>query len=135
GFDGSDPSKRAAKVAAEMASRSGAGITLAEVVPQLYIPGDSAGMLTADLMQRDHHVAEQQLASVADELRASGASDVRTEVLEGSPSSEMARVADGDPEVDMVVVGRSGKGAVKRALLGSVATRLAQTCTKPVLIV
>ena len=60
---------------------------------------------------------------------------MRTEVLEGSPSAEMARAANDDPEVELVIVGRSGKGALQRAVLGSVATKLAQHCDKPVMIV
>jgi nucleotide-binding universal stress UspA family protein len=136
GYDGSDPSRRAARLAAEMASVTGAEITLAEVVPQLFIPGDNAGMITAELMARDHQLAQEQLTAAAAELRAGEKPvEVRTEVLEGSPSAQMARAADEDPEVELVIVGRSGKGAVQRAILGSVASKLAHSCSKPVMIV
>jgi len=135
GFDGSEPSQRAARLAAEMAAATGAAVTLTEVVPQLFIPGDSGGMMTADLMARDHRIAQEHLTAAAAELRAGGAPvEVSTEVLEGSPSAEMAHAAD-DPEVELVIVGRSGKGALQRAILGSVAGRLAQSCPKPVMIV
>lgn len=136
GFDGSDPSRRAARLAAEMAAATGAAVTLTEVVPQLFIPGDNAGMMTADLTARDHRLALEHLTAAAAELRAGGKPiEVSTEVLEGSPSGEMARAADEDPEVELVIVGRSGKGAVQRAILGSVATKLAHSCSKPVMIV
>ena len=38
-------------------------------------------------------------------------------------------------DVEMVVVGHRGRGAIKRMLLGSVADRLVQICPKPGLIV
>jgi len=38
-------------------------------------------------------------------------------------------------DVDLVVVGHRGRGALARLLLGSVADRLVQICPKPVLIV
>jgi nucleotide-binding universal stress UspA family protein len=132
GFNGSDQSRRAARLAAEMASATGAAVTLTEVVPQLFIPGDTAGMITAELMERDHQLAAEHLTAAAAELRAGDAPlEVRTEVLEGSPSTEMARAADEDPEVELVIVGRSAK----RAILGGVARRLAHACHKPVMIV
>ena len=37
--------------------------------------------------------------------------------------------------VRMVIVGSHGKGAIRRALLGSVSTYLTQHCTRPVLVV
>ncbi|HYV50014.1 MAG TPA: universal stress protein [Myxococcaceae bacterium] len=136
GFDGSDQSRRAARLGAEMASATGAAVTLTEVVPQLLIPGDAAGMMTAELMARDHQLAAEHLTAAAAELRAGGRPlEVTTEVLEGSPPAEMARAANEDPEVELVIVGRSGKGAIQRAILGSVASRLAHACTKPVMIV
>ena len=39
------------------------------------------------------------------------------------------------PDVDLVVAGSRGQGAVARAPLGSVSDRLAHLCPKPILIV
>jgi hypothetical protein len=47
---------------------------------------------------------------------------------------QMSRLAE-TLNVRMVVVGSHGKGALRRALLGSVSTYLTQHCTRPVLVV
>jgi nucleotide-binding universal stress UspA family protein len=58
----------------------------------------------------------------------------QTELLEGHPVETLAQRAS-EQDVDMVVVGHRGRGAVARALLGSVADGLVQVCSKPVLVV
>ena len=52
----------------------------------------------------------------------------------GPAAETISELADAEG-YDLVVVGSTGKGAVKRMLLGSVADRLVHTCTKPVLVV
>ncbi|HWE25611.1 MAG TPA: universal stress protein, partial [Myxococcales bacterium] len=59
---------------------------------------------------------------------------IETLVAEGPPAftlAELARAGD----VDVVVVGHRGRGAIARVLLGSVADRLVQISPKPVLVV
>ena len=59
---------------------------------------------------------------------------IETMVLAGPPAemlAEQAKIGD----VDMVVVGHRGRGAISRLLTGSVADRLVQICTKPVTVV
>ncbi|HZI07763.1 MAG TPA: universal stress protein, partial [Archangium sp.] len=59
---------------------------------------------------------------------------VETEVGVGNAAlaiSERAEAAD----IQMVVMGSRGQGAVARLLLGSVATEVVHTATKPVVVV
>lgn len=61
--------------------------------------------------------------------------DVREEVCWGDvPAREILKAADRE-EADLVVMGTHGHGAVRRALLGSVATAVARDATCPVLLV
>jgi nucleotide-binding universal stress UspA family protein len=59
---------------------------------------------------------------------------IETLVETGGPAVALAEIAS-RKDVDMVVVGHRGRSAVKRLLLGSVADRLVQICTKPVTVV
>jgi nucleotide-binding universal stress UspA family protein len=52
----------------------------------------------------------------------------------GPAAEALAELAQA-PDIQMVVVGHHGRGAVKRLLLGSVAQRLVQISPKPVLVV
>ena len=56
-----------------------------------------------------------------------------TLVLSGSPAESLAEAALSG-EVDLVVVGSRGRGAVARVLLGSVSDRLVHISHKPVLV-
>jgi nucleotide-binding universal stress UspA family protein len=55
-------------------------------------------------------------------------------VAGGPAAATLAWVAKGR-DVDLVVVGHRGRGVLARLLMGSVADRLVQICSKPVLVV
>lgn len=133
GVDGSPESKRAAAVARTLAEALKTELVLAYVVapftppaPEMYIP-DPSGREQADRAYG---------AGVLHELAArcsSGGVAVKTKLEAGPVAETLARVAT-EAEVELVAVGHRGRGAMKRLLLGSVADRLAQICTRPVLI-
>jgi nucleotide-binding universal stress UspA family protein len=55
-------------------------------------------------------------------------------VSEGDPAREIVRIAE-DRDVDLVVVGARGLGALERFLLGSVSETVLHHAGRPVLIV
>jgi nucleotide-binding universal stress UspA family protein len=63
-----------------------------------------------------------------------GAVDVDTLVVEGVPAAEIVRVAR-DRFIDMIILGTHGRGALGRALLGSVADKVIRSAGCPVLVV
>jgi len=65
---------------------------------------------------------------------ARGGRAAETIVEKGAPAETLAALAAAG-DVDLVVVGHRGRNAVARALMGSVADRLVQICSKPVLVV
>ncbi len=131
--DGSDPSQKAAQLAADIAARFGAKLTLAYVVPRLLLPPDVYGLTLADV-EREHRAYAEKL--VADALVRLGEPGVATDtqVLFGSPAETLADAALA-ADVDLVVVGSRGRGAVVRTLLGSVSDRIVHISPKPVLVV
>ena len=83
-----------------------------------------------DLLRSD---AAEAVAAV--EERAKGTDvDVETAVVEGSPSREIVRYAEGNG-CDLVVMGTHGRGDIDRLLLGSVAEKVVRAAAVPVLTV
>eukprot|EP00048_Salpingoeca_helianthica_P015338 m.226252 g.226252 ORF g.226252 m.226252 type:complete len:241 (-) comp16902_c0_seq1:26-748(-) len=58
----------------------------------------------------------------------------RVSVAVGEPNEQLCKLAE-ELNVRVVVVGSHGKGAIRKALLGSVSDYLTHNCTRPVLVV
>jgi len=132
-IDGSEPAARGARLAADIAGRFGARLTLLYVVPRLLLPPDVYG-LTVEEVEREHRAhADSILERALISLGGAGV-EIDSQVLSGSPAETLAEAAAA-PDVSLVVVGSRGQGAVARVLLGSVSDRLVHVCPKPILVV
>ena len=131
--DGSEPSVRAAKLAAEIASKMGARLTLAYVCVPMVYPAETAWVPVADVERAAEAHGQEVLKSVAGQLRQEGF-EASALILHGAAAETLADAVKAE-DIDLVVVGSRGRGAVARVLLGSVADRLVHICTKPVLVV
>jgi nucleotide-binding universal stress UspA family protein len=76
--------------------------------------------------------AEEAAERIAEEFRET-TPHVDAFVRAGTPADEIVRAAD-DLDVDLIVVGGRGKGAVEAMLLGSVAYRVLHHAPCPVLV-
>jgi nucleotide-binding universal stress UspA family protein len=132
GVDGSEPALKAARLAAEIALRFGARLTLAYVVPRLLLPPDAYGLTVAEVESEHQSFAQKLLAAARAKLGEPGV-EVDTFVLYGSPAESLAEAA-AQLDADLVVVGSRGRGAVARSLLGSVTDRLVHVSSKAVLV-
>ncbi|HEY0096159.1 MAG TPA: universal stress protein [Archangium sp.] len=132
--DGSPPSSRALEFGASLAAKLGVGLVLLHVMPQGVLPVGGGGPGTlAELQHSLQAEGTRLLAALSDKAR-SHVGAVETELGVGSAAlaiSERAEAAD----IQMVVMGSRGQGAVARLLLGSVATAVVHTATKPVVVV
>jgi nucleotide-binding universal stress UspA family protein len=131
--DGSEPSLKAVRLAAEMAKRFDARLTLVHVVPKLLLPPDVYG-LTIAAVEKEHRAYADAILDKARAVIEDEALDVSTTVLFGAPAEALAEEAAA-ADVGMVVVGSRGHGAVARVILGSVSDRLVHVSSKPVLVV
>ncbi len=129
GVDGSPESRAAVDYASKLARETGRGLVLAYVaeppLPMDLVP-----------MQSDEELrlwAQKVLDGFASRAARTGLS-VTTAVLSGPVAETLAEAAL-EASIDFVVVGHRDRSAVTRALLGSVADRLAQISPKPLLLV
>jgi nucleotide-binding universal stress UspA family protein len=131
GVDGSAESRTAADRAAELARAINAELVLAYVVT---LPVSFGPELIAfqdwDLAEREH--ARKLLESLSTRCRTRGIT-VDAVIPSGAPAETLASMASA-PDVELVVVGHRGRGALARVLLGSVAGKLVQISPKPVLV-
>ncbi len=132
-IDGSDPSLKAARMAADIALRFGAQLTLVHVVPKLLLPPDVYGLTLAEV-EKEHQAYAETLLQKAVSFLAEPGVDTTSTILYGSPAESIAEEAAA-PDVGMVVVGSRGHGAVARVFLGSVSDRIVHISPKPVLVV
>jgi nucleotide-binding universal stress UspA family protein len=129
-MDGSDASMHAARKALEIADAMGADVTLAHVVPFVFLPAE-VPFDTGALADQALKAGELLLTQAASEL---GRPSLARICLRGSPAEALAESAE-QGGFDLLVVGSKGRGAVSRVLLGSTSDRVVHICHKPVLVV
>ncbi len=130
--DGSKPSGRAVQLAADIALRFGAEVTLINVLEPLWIPTISGDELAQ--VDEDRRKEARKLLSDTERTLAKPGLKIHRVVMEGSVAEAVSQVASSQ-KFDLVVVGSRGRGATARMLLGSVSDRLAHICEQPILIV
>lgn len=131
--DGSTEGERAVAHALDLAAVHGAVLHAVHVVDTASyagMPMEASWEGVGELLRGD---AEEAVAAV-EELAAETGIDVETAVVEGSPSREIIRYAEGNG-CDLVVMGTHGRGGIDRLLLGSVAEKVVRGAAVPVLTV
>jgi nucleotide-binding universal stress UspA family protein len=132
-FDGSPPARRALSFAEELATAFHSALTVVHAIHVPVTPPEAALAGWAELLAAEQRAGEALVDEAVESARKRGfQADAR--VVVGSPAEQLAEAARG-PDVDLVVAGTTGKGAMARVLLGSVTTRLLHICPKPVLVV
>jgi nucleotide-binding universal stress UspA family protein len=131
--DGSEASLKAARMAADIAVRFGAKLTLVHVVPKLLLPPDVYGLTIAEVEKEHRAYADRLLEKAVSSLEEAGL-ETNTAVLYGSPAEAIAEEGAAS-DIGMIVVGSRGHGAVARMFLGSTSDRLVHISPRPVLVV
>lgn len=131
--DGSDPSVKAAKLAAELAKSLKAKLVLLYVTAPLPEATRREPALETHLQATTERFARHMLDRPADAVRELGL-EPQLEVRNGPVAETIADIAGGEGYI-LVAVGSRGKGAVDRMLVGSVSDRVTHICPRPVLVV
>jgi nucleotide-binding universal stress UspA family protein len=129
-FDGSEGANAALAGAVEIAARDGAALTVveatAEQMPSV-VPG-SPRQAPPEKAEEARKVLRQAVERLDPELEAS------PWVVGGPPGKAVLTVAE-DIEADLIVTGSRNRGAVARAVLGSVSTEILHGARCDVLVV
>jgi nucleotide-binding universal stress UspA family protein len=129
GVDGSEGSRPAIPLAADLARQYGARLVLAHVDER--IPGKGGN----SPVYADEDQVRADLEREASELSANGVqTDLKTvAIVLGGPAHAIEELAAGEG-ADLIVVGRRGHSPVVGLLLGSVTQRLLHIARRPVLM-
>jgi nucleotide-binding universal stress UspA family protein len=130
-LDGSELGEHALRIASEIVSKTGGRLLLVQVLrwsTQAFlfgVPDVDAARVDEELTKASGEYLEKTKAalSVPSEGR----------VLHGIPADELLKVVE-DEDIDLVVMGTHGRGALMRVALGSVAERMVHA-KAPVLLV
>lgn len=131
GLDGSEASLRAARMAQTIAKATEAKLTLAYVVVPVLPPSGAPWAPLEELMQAEREAGAQILR---DAVKALGDPLLHTELWMGAPAEVLTEQAKLEG-YSLLVAGSTGKGAVRRVLVGSTCDRLVHISQVPVLIV
>jgi nucleotide-binding universal stress UspA family protein len=128
--DGSPGSLVAAEEGVRLAKELGAGVTFVAVAhAPLPVLGDPYYQRALSENLGAMRTALAKTTPYAEERRVT----YDTELLEGSPAKAILNLAR-SRDVDLIVVGSRGLGAVKSALLGSVSSEIVHHADRPVLV-
>ena len=130
--DGSDASYRAFKEAVSIAKRNDSELILLNVLDDFVRFGNSeASMRLYDDLRAD---ALSVLESYEAEAKEAGLENVTLEIIKGDARYGIVEFAN-TAKADLVVVGATGKGAIERAMMGSVSEYVVRNAKSHVLVV
>lgn len=127
--DGSGSSEEAIRVAIDrLGDRIGSAVLLT-VLPIEMSEAEAGGTAR---QQKVRDQIEQNLGTARKVIEAAGLPCTPL-IRFGDPAAEILRAAD-EEAADLIGLGRRGRGAIARALLGSVSEAVVRTATRPVLV-
>jgi nucleotide-binding universal stress UspA family protein len=131
-LDFSESSRLALDRAGDLASRTGARVTLLHVIE---VPAIYRGQPPASFVHDIDTRASAQLDEWANLVEQKTRTRVDRLVRTGAAAAQSLALVAEDPTIDLVVVGSHGRTGMKRILLGSVAEKLVRHAGLPVLVV
>jgi nucleotide-binding universal stress UspA family protein len=131
GIDDSEAALKGARTAQPIVKAYEAQVVLLYVVRPVILPGDAPWIPSDEINAAELKHAERVLEQAAKDL---GWPEAERLVKVGTAAETLEDVAD-QIDASLIVVGSTGKGAVKRLLLGSTADRLVHISSRPVLVV
>ncbi|MFL2080078.1 universal stress protein [Latilactobacillus sakei] len=134
GLDGSELADKALKQAIEVAKRNHAKLFIAQIIPN-EVSVSTSITYPASSLDAERKSTKLYLEEKAQEAKDQGVEEVQTIFKVGSPRRELAVTIPQEANIDLTIVGVSGKGAIERLLIGSVAQFISIHSTTNVLLV
>ena len=136
-LDGSELAAIVTPIVVELANALSAEVLLARDVSipsSFYASADYSAPVNIDFLGEMEDEATAYLAKSAEAMKKSGIASVKTAVLRGGAAIEIENLSQDTPD-SMIVISTHGRTGIGRAVLGSVADRLARHSGHPVLLV
>lgn len=130
-IDGSDAGMHALRESFKFAGCEECWITVTSVAPSY--EGDLAFVGMVNVRDAMRQPTEKALSDAREIARAAGAL-IKTVYEEGEPYERIVDLAEAE-NCDLIITGRTGKGGIKKALIGSVAARVIGYSRTDVLVV
>jgi nucleotide-binding universal stress UspA family protein len=131
--DGSDPSTVAVEQGVVLAERFDATVHFLNVVDVgTEMSAGAVGAIADDLTETFEEVADDALSAAEARADEAGVPADRT-ILEGVPHEAIAEYA-ADHDVDLIVLGTSGRSGLREHVLGSTTGRVARSADASVLV-
>ena len=133
-IDFSESSQQSLDVATDMASRLGSALLLVHIVPAIPdLPKDISIFKEGEYDSELHQAASKRLSGLATRLEDKNL-NVRAEVgTANDVGMELVRIAEHD-HADMIVIATHGMTGWRRIAVGSVAQKVVEQATCPVLV-
>ncbi|KAA9299268.1 universal stress protein [Aerococcus sanguinicola] len=130
--DGSTPAKAALEAAVDLAEHHGADLVILNVIDDFgaYTDASDYTKLSDILYDKNRVKLEEDEAYV----KSLGFDRAEIELLRGEAKDEIVSYAEAHA-IDLIVVGSTGKGSIRRALLGSVSSYIVRHAHCDVLVV
>lgn len=119
GYDGSEVSARAFRAAVDLAAAFGGRVRVVSVIS---VPASPLGNVVPVAFEDEQSWVANGLADLVRSV-PEGRCAIETDIVFGAPAAALLDVV-ADRAIDHIVVGRTGKGRVARALLGSVSREI-----------
>jgi nucleotide-binding universal stress UspA family protein len=134
--DGSEPSKRALEYAEEVSLKWNAEMVILTVIPAVVIPPYILRHSILVQLEKAFRDTHQSILTEATEKVKDNHPEIKflTRLEKGHPSDVIVEVGI-EEDVDLIVMGSSGRGGVSSLILGSTCRRVTETWTKPLLII
>ncbi|RDS79109.1 universal stress protein [Dyella monticola] len=132
GYDSSDSARRAFRFAAELARDSGGRVRVVYVLQVTQGGADACSLMITDESRHRTQELWSELRAIAPE-----AADERVdlEITHGSPGDVLLNQVRQHPDIDHIVIGHTGRGALARWLLGSVSEDVLAGAHVPVTVI
>ena len=144
--DGSENSKRANKHALWIADKSNANIIIMYVT-EPYFPELATGLPLSTLPTPDERFYEEireeghqiidNFKQELEDVQCKGIcknTNLKSIITEGKPSTEIVNILNKE-NIDLVVMGASGRHGLDRFVIGSVTERVVRNAKKPVMVI
>lgn len=139
--DGSEYANKAAKHAIWIASLNGAELVVLNVIETsslVGLPAEDLIVRIREMLKEEGRKSLEEISDIAKENKIEDQchKDVKLTMLtdEGSPADIIVKKIE-EENIDLVVMGTSGKHGLDRFLLGSVTENVVRSATCPVLVV